>query len=126
MTKVAAERARDCLAKGIYARLFRQMMLQINSRSLSLSSTSTYSIGVLDIAGFGIYTIFHLISIKTFVWLCKSGRIFVSFDPLVEADNQTSLNERITSDIQIRKSRFHSAFISDEIHLMTIFLCVSK
>lgn len=55
LTKIAAEKARDCLAMGLYEKLFRQIMLHMNARfSLSSSSpSSTYSIGILDIAGFG-------------------------------------------------------------------------
>lgn len=54
-TKSAAEKARDCLAMGLYENLFRQIMQRINAHCSLTSTTSlpTYSIGILDIAGFG-------------------------------------------------------------------------
>lgn len=60
LTKIAAEKTRDCLAMGLYENLFRQIMLHINSR-FSSSSLPTYSIGILDIAGFGMSKIFSFI-----------------------------------------------------------------
>lgn len=46
-----ANNARDALAKALYSRLFDRIVLNIN-QSIPFSS-STYYIGVLDIAGFG-------------------------------------------------------------------------
>lgn len=46
-----ANNARDALAKALYSRLFDRIVANIN-QSIPFSS-STYYIGVLDIAGFG-------------------------------------------------------------------------
>lgn len=46
-----AHNARDALAKALYSRLFDRIVANIN-QSIPFSS-STYYIGVLDIAGFG-------------------------------------------------------------------------
>lgn len=46
-----ANNARDALAKALYSRLFDRIVLNIN-QSIPFKS-STYYIGVLDIAGFG-------------------------------------------------------------------------
>lgn len=51
LTKIFAEKARNSLATGLYAGMFGQMMQIINSHLLS--SSENYSIGILDIAGFG-------------------------------------------------------------------------
>lgn len=53
MLKESAEKFRDSLAKGLYDELFRKMMSHIN-HSTSFA-TPVYSIGILDIAGFGEY-----------------------------------------------------------------------
>lgn len=51
LTKISAEKARDCVTIGLYNKMFDQIMEQIN-KHLS-SSESQFSIGILDIAGFG-------------------------------------------------------------------------
>lgn len=51
-----AQNARDALAKAIYARLFDYIVGRVN-QSLPFTSSKSY-IGVLDIAGFGEWTIF--------------------------------------------------------------------
>lgn len=66
LTKMAAEKARDCLVMGLYEKLFGQIMLLINDRSTSFSSfasssSSTCTIGILDIPGFGKYKIYGFI-----------------------------------------------------------------
>lgn len=61
MTKIAAEKARNSLATGLYDKMFGQMMHIINNH-LSSSSVN-YSIGILDIAGFGKMTMFFLLRI---------------------------------------------------------------
>lgn len=55
-----ANSARDALAKALYSRLFDRIVKYINE-SIPFSS-STYYIGVLDIAGFGMYRHHHIIS----------------------------------------------------------------
>lgn len=56
LTKIAAEKSRDILAAGLYDKMFGQIIKIIN-KHLSPSSIN-YSIGILDIAGFGELTIF--------------------------------------------------------------------
>lgn len=51
MTKIAAEKARDSLASGLYDKIFDQLIKIIN-KHLSPSSDDD-SVGILDIAGFG-------------------------------------------------------------------------
>lgn len=55
LSKIAAEKSRDTLAKGLYDKLFSVLMQHIN-RQFS-PSASDYSIGILDIAGFGGYNV---------------------------------------------------------------------
>jgi len=50
-----ANNARDALAKALYSRLFDHVVLHIN-QSIPFQASSYY-IGVLDIAGFGIFLI---------------------------------------------------------------------
>lgn len=50
-----ANNARDALAKALYSRLFDRIVANIN-QSIPFSS-STYYIGVLDIAGFEYFTV---------------------------------------------------------------------
>jgi len=50
---VEAQSARDALAKAIYAKLFDYIVFRVN-QSLPFSSSKSY-IGVLDIAGFGLF-----------------------------------------------------------------------
>lgn len=54
MTKDTAEKSRNCLAKGLFENLFRDLVQCMNENQLS-SITSVYAIGILDIAGFGVY-----------------------------------------------------------------------
>lgn len=54
LIKNAADKARNCLAIGLYDELFRQIMLYINMRFSP--SSRAHSINVLDIAGFGNYS----------------------------------------------------------------------
>lgn len=51
VVKSAAENLRDSLAKGLYEKLFGEIMKKINERFSS--SLCSYSIQILDIAGFG-------------------------------------------------------------------------
>lgn len=53
--KAGAEKLRDSLAKGLYEKLFREILQKINDHLAPCSSNN--SIGILDIAGFGVYKI---------------------------------------------------------------------
>lgn len=53
-----ANSARDALAKAIYSKLFDYIVHRIN-KSIPFKASS-YCIGVLDIAGFGMFHIFPL------------------------------------------------------------------
>lgn len=57
VSKEIAEKMRDYLAKELYDELFRKIMTHINDRSSS--ATSVYSIGILDITGFGMCGVFY-------------------------------------------------------------------
>lgn len=61
MDKTSAAKTRDSLACGLYDEIFHQMMNHVNS-SLSPSTSTDVSIGILDIAGFGkIYSLFYFL-----------------------------------------------------------------
>lgn len=47
----AAEKARDSLAKGLYNELFCRIIQHINNYHATYASV--YSVGIMDIAGFG-------------------------------------------------------------------------
>lgn len=49
-----ANNARDALAKAIYSNLFDYIVNRIN-QSIPFQASSSYYIGVLDIAGFGMF-----------------------------------------------------------------------
>lgn len=51
LSKCAAEKSRNNLAKGLYDKLFGEIMQHVNHHLSCSSSNNT--IGILDIAGFG-------------------------------------------------------------------------
>lgn len=57
LNTTTAEKARDSLVKGLYGKLFNQVVQQMNNH-LSPSSPINNSIGMLDIAGFGEFEIY--------------------------------------------------------------------
>lgn len=61
LLKAAAEKLRDSLAKGLYEKLFREILQKINDHLAPCSSNN--SIGILDIAGFGVYKILSSLTI---------------------------------------------------------------
>lgn len=67
LTKVNAEKSRDNLAKDLYEQLFREIMQHINHQfSYPLSD---YSVGILDIAGFGkSIVLFCSVTINSELW----------------------------------------------------------
>lgn len=59
LTKHASEKTRNSLAKGLFENLFRELVQYMNEYNSSSLSTM-YSIGILDIAGFGIYYFIYI------------------------------------------------------------------
>lgn len=67
--KVASEKLRDSLAKGLYEKLFREILQKINGHLAPCSSNN--SISILDIAGFGAYKILY--SLLFYIILFKAN-----------------------------------------------------
>lgn len=62
LTKYAAEKKRNSLAKGLFEKIFRDLVQCINDYNSSPLPTM-YTIGIMDIAGFGMYTLSKLGSV---------------------------------------------------------------
>lgn len=58
LTQIEAERVRDGLSKGLYEKLFSQIIRFINDRFSPAYSKD--SIGILDVAGFGGFEMFPI------------------------------------------------------------------